>query len=94
MLKNPSGSTPSAGSGSQRASGAPANGGWVKSGNALLTMDNVIITPHALCWTDECFHEIAATALQSIVDVSLGKRPAHVVNRDVLGGIGNRAGAV
>jgi D-3-phosphoglycerate dehydrogenase len=52
--------------------------------NPLLAMDNVIITPHALCWTDECFHEIAATALQSIVDVSLGKQPAHVVNPDVL----------
>src|SRR5580765_1968853 len=31
--KNPSGSTPSAGSGSNRASGAPANGGLVKSGD-------------------------------------------------------------
>lgn len=49
----------------------------------LLGMDNTIITPHALCWTDECFQDIASTALQSIVDVSLGKRPVHVVNRDV-----------
>jgi phosphoglycerate dehydrogenase-like enzyme len=56
--------------------------------NPLQAMDNVIITPHALCWNDECFHEIAATALQSIVDVSLGKRPAHVVNPDVLGKTG------
>jgi D-3-phosphoglycerate dehydrogenase len=49
----------------------------------LLGLENVIITPHALCWTDECFHDIAATALQSVVDVSLGKRPAHVVNPQV-----------
>ncbi len=49
----------------------------------LLGMENVIITPHALCWTDECFHDIAASALQSIIDVSLCKRPAHVVNRQV-----------
>ncbi|MEZ5853444.1 MAG: NAD(P)-dependent oxidoreductase [Hyphomicrobiaceae bacterium] len=49
----------------------------------LLDMDNVIITPHALCWTDECFRDIAATALRSIADVSLGRRPAHVVNPDV-----------
>jgi D-3-phosphoglycerate dehydrogenase len=49
----------------------------------LIGMENVIITPHALCWTDECFHEIAATALQSIVDVSLGRRPRHVVNPQV-----------
>ena len=46
----------------------------------LLGMANVIITPHALCWTDECFHEIASTALRSIVDVSLGRKPVHVVN--------------
>jgi phosphoglycerate dehydrogenase-like enzyme len=49
----------------------------------LLGLENVIVTPHALCWTDECFHDIAATALQSVVDVSLGKRPIHVVNPEV-----------
>lgn len=45
----------------------------------LIAMDNVILTPHALCWTDECFEDIARTALRSIADVSLGRRPAHVV---------------
>ena len=35
----------------------------IEPDNPLLAMDNVIITPHALCWTDECFHDIAATAL-------------------------------
>lgn len=55
----------------------------VDPGNPLLAMDNVILAPHALCWTDECFHAIAATGLQSIVDVSLGKRPAHIVNPEV-----------
>ncbi|MEM1307613.1 MAG: NAD(P)-dependent oxidoreductase, partial [Pseudomonadota bacterium] len=48
--------------------------------NPLLTMDNTIITAHALCWTDECFEDIARAAIRSIVDVSLGLRPAHVVN--------------
>jgi D-3-phosphoglycerate dehydrogenase len=52
----------------------------VDPANALLAMDNVIVTPHALCWTDECFHAIACAGLQSVVDFSLGKRPAHVVN--------------
>ncbi|MGB0505650.1 MAG: 2-hydroxyacid dehydrogenase [Pikeienuella sp.] len=45
----------------------------------LLTMENTIITAHALCWTDECFEDIARTALRSIVDVSLGRQPAHLV---------------
>jgi D-3-phosphoglycerate dehydrogenase len=51
----------------------------------LLTMDNVIITPHALCWTDECFHDIAATALESIVALSLGERPEYLVNPQMWG---------
>ena len=45
----------------------------------LTGMDNVILTPHSLCWTDECFEDIARTALRSIVDISLGRTPAHVV---------------
>jgi phosphoglycerate dehydrogenase-like enzyme len=45
----------------------------------LLGMENTIITPHALCWTDECFEDIARTALRSIVDVSLGLTPAHLL---------------
>ena len=52
----------------------------VDPANPLLGMDNVIVTPHALCWTDECFHAIASAGLQSVVDFSLGRRPAHVVN--------------
>ena len=45
----------------------------------LTAMENVILTPHSLCWTDECFEAIARGALRSIVDVSLGQRPEHVV---------------
>ena len=53
-------------------------------------MDNVIITPHALCWTDECFHDIAASAMRSLADVSLGVRPAHIVNAEVYETIGSK----
>jgi len=52
----------------------------VDPANPLLGMDNVIVTPHALCWTDECFHAIASAGLQGVVDFSLGRRPAHIVN--------------
>jgi len=52
----------------------------VDPANPLLGMDNVIVTPHALCWTDECFHAIATEGLGSVVDFSLGRRPANVVN--------------
>ena len=52
--------------------------------NPLLAMDNVIVTPHSLCWTDECFHNMASTGLASIVDALEGRRPEFVVNPDVL----------
>ena len=56
----------------------------VDSANPLLAMDNVIVTPHSLCWTDECFHNMAAIGLASIVDALSGRRPEFVVNREVL----------
>src|SRR5664279_3460843 len=55
----------------------------VDPANPLLAMDNVILTPHSLCWTDECFHNMASTGLQSIVDVMHGRTPEYVVNREV-----------
>jgi len=51
----------------------------ISPASPLLGMANTIITAHALCWTDECFEEIARTALRSIVDVSLGLAPRHPV---------------
>jgi D-3-phosphoglycerate dehydrogenase len=56
----------------------------VEPDNPLLTMDNVIVTPHSLCWTDECFHNMAATGLTSIADARAGRRPRFVVNPEVL----------
>ena len=52
--------------------------------NPILKLDNVIVTPHSLCWTDECFRGIASSAIGSIVDVSKGKVPVNVVNKAVL----------
>jgi len=52
--------------------------------NPLLKMDHVIVSPHALCWTDECFNAIATDGLTSLVDVARSKRPAYLVNPDAL----------
>jgi phosphoglycerate dehydrogenase-like enzyme len=62
----------------------------IAADSPLIGMDNTIITPHALCWTDECFEDIARTALQSIVDVSKGVRPVHVVNEAAAKGLRER----
>jgi len=56
----------------------------VDPANPLLAMDNVIVTPHSLCWTDECFHNMASTGLASIVDALNGRKPEFVVNPEVL----------
>ena len=56
----------------------------VANDNPLLAMDNVIVTPHSLCWTDECFHNMASTGLSSIVDVLARRAPPFIVNREVL----------
>ncbi|HEX3500227.1 MAG TPA: NAD(P)-dependent oxidoreductase, partial [Stellaceae bacterium] len=53
--------------------------------NPLLALDNVITTPHSLCWTDECFRRIAEDAFSSVVAMARGEVPVNVVNRAVLG---------
>jgi phosphoglycerate dehydrogenase-like enzyme len=50
----------------------------------LLQLDNVILAPHALCWTDELFRGNGRSACQSIVDVAEGRVPRYVVNPAVL----------
>ena len=50
----------------------------------LLTLDNVILAPHALCWTDQCFAGIGASAVRSVLDVVDGHIPRGLVNRAVL----------
>jgi phosphoglycerate dehydrogenase-like enzyme len=50
----------------------------------LLVLDNLILTPHALCWTDECFRLNGRSAIGSLIDVARGQVPRHVVNRDAL----------
>jgi phosphoglycerate dehydrogenase-like enzyme len=51
----------------------------VAGDNPLLAMDNVIVTPHSLCWTDECFDHIAREGLGCIADFANGRRPKSVV---------------
>jgi len=50
----------------------------------LLKLDNVIVTPHALCWTDQMFEGIGATDVKAALDLSRGRVPAGIVNAAVL----------
>ena len=56
----------------------------IESSDPLLGFDNVILSPHAICWTDELFRGIGQEACRGILDVAAGRLPQNVVNRDVL----------
>ena len=50
----------------------------------ILSLENVIVTPHAICETDQFWQGIGRSAFSNVVDVAAGRVPKHVVNRAVL----------
>ena len=56
----------------------------IDESDPLLQLENVILSPHAICWTDECFLNNGRSACQSLLDVAAGKSPKCVVNRGAL----------
>ncbi|MGH6897006.1 MAG: NAD(P)-dependent oxidoreductase [Geminicoccaceae bacterium] len=54
------------------------------AGNPLYRLDNVIVTPHALCWTDQCFAGIGAADVKAVFDVMHGRVPPGIVNREIV----------
>ena len=47
-------------------------------------LDNVIVTPHALCWTDQLFAGSGAADVRAVMAVMEGRAPVGIVNRDVV----------
>jgi phosphoglycerate dehydrogenase-like enzyme len=52
--------------------------------NPILKLDNVIVAPHALAWTDEMFGAIARAAIGALLAVRGGRRPQFLVNPEAL----------
>ena len=52
----------------------------IEETNELIGLKNTILTPHSLCWTDECFKSIATEAISSILDYFNNK---SILNRVV-----------
>ncbi|MDQ6631633.1 MAG: hydroxyacid dehydrogenase [Verrucomicrobiota bacterium] len=46
-------------------------------------LDNVLLAPHSIAWTDELFRDIGHAACQVMVDLSLGKKPNGVLNPEL-----------
>jgi phosphoglycerate dehydrogenase-like enzyme len=49
----------------------------------ILKLDNTILTPHALCWTDQCFAGNGAADVKAVLDIQHGRVPRGIVNRAV-----------
>ena len=47
-------------------------------------LDNVVLAPHSVGWTEELFRDIGRMACASVVDLALGRVPPGVVNKEVL----------
>ncbi len=54
------------------------------AGDPLYKLDNVILAPHSLCWTDQCFAGNGAADIKAVFDVMQGRVPTGVVNQEVL----------
>lgn len=46
----------------------------------LLEIDQVILTPHSLCWTDAFANAVADSAIKAVIDVARGWAPRHPVS--------------
>jgi phosphoglycerate dehydrogenase-like enzyme len=56
----------------------------VDASTPFAKLDNVILAPHCIAWTDDLFTEIGQTASRCVLDLAAGKIPRGLVNRDVL----------
>ena len=43
----------------------------------ILKLDNVILAPHALCWTDQCFAGNGAADVKAVIEVQHGRDAAR-----------------
>ena len=56
----------------------------VNISSPLLTLENVILTPHSAALTKECSARIAVEAAQAVIDVINGEKPRSVFNEGSL----------
>jgi phosphoglycerate dehydrogenase-like enzyme len=46
-------------------------------------LDNVLLAPHSIAWTDELFRDIGEAACQVMADLSLGRQPRGALNPEL-----------
>ena len=50
----------------------------------ILKLDNVVLSPHALAWTDQCFAGLGAGDVIACQALKRGEPPKAIVNREIL----------
>jgi phosphoglycerate dehydrogenase-like enzyme len=50
----------------------------------LIAMDNAILSPHAIAWTEELVRDNGIGACENMLSVLRGEPPGNIVNREVL----------
>jgi len=50
----------------------------------LFALDNVILSPHGLAWTDSLMRDNGREAFANVLAISRGELPGGIVNRDVI----------
>ena len=56
----------------------------VTSPSRFADLENVLLAPHSIAWTEELFRDIGRATFQVMIDLSSGKRPHGVLNPAVL----------
>jgi phosphoglycerate dehydrogenase-like enzyme/2-keto-3-deoxy-L-rhamnonate aldolase RhmA len=51
---------------------------------SFAALDNVLLAPHCIAWTDELFRDIGRAVCRGMLDLASGRVPKGVVNPDVL----------
>jgi len=52
--------------------------------NPLLSLDNVLVTPHAAFYSEDAVSEVRSRSAQEVIKVFKGELPGHIVNGKVL----------
>lgn len=55
----------------------------VKQPSRFGDLDNVLLAPHSIAWTDELFRDMGRAACQVMIDLSLGSKPRGVLNPEL-----------
>ena len=52
--------------------------------NPLLHMENVIVAPHSIAWTQECIRDNSLHSCRAVLSIYKGEAPPHVANPQVI----------